>query len=178
MAVINFLSSLHKSTSRNYVKRVVEHDKAECALVAKQWGEEYWDGDRKYGYGGYSYDGRWRPVATALIDHYNIKSYHKILDVGCGKGHLLFELKEVLSDTTIAGIDISEYGIFNAKREVRSNLKVGNCTQLPYLDNSFDFVYSLNTFHNLKIFDLRDAIREVERVSRGKAYICVESYRN
>ena len=94
MAEIDFLQSLHKSTRRNYLERVNAHDKAECAEVACRFGEEYWDGERQYGYGGYRYDGRWRSVAEAMVGHYGLTKDSNILDVGCGKGYLLYEFTQ------------------------------------------------------------------------------------
>lgn len=178
MDVFNFLEQNHQATKRNYIKRVVDDDKAACAVVAVQWAEDYWDGDRKFGYGGYSYDGRWHPVAEKISNHYDLKAGDRILDIGCGKGHLLYEFTQVRPGITVAGIDISDYGIENARKEICSNLQVGDCASLPYEDNEFDFVYSLNTFHNLRNFDLKSAVEEMERVSKGKSYLCIESYRN
>lgn len=131
MTEINLLQPMHASTRRNYVQRVVEHDKADSATVARQWGRDYWDGDRRYGYGGYRYDGRWRPLAQTLIDRYGIKPGMSVLDVGCGKGYLLYEFTQLVPDLTVAGIDISDYGIANAKEEVRPQLKVGSAVELP-----------------------------------------------
>ncbi len=178
MEQINFLTNVHTSTQRNYVQRVVEHDKAACAEVAIQWGYDYWDGDRKYGFGGYSYDGRWLPVAQKMAEHYGLKAGDKVLDIGCGKAFLLYEFTQAVPGIKVSGIDISQYGIENAKKEIREQLHIGNCTDLPFEDNSFDFVYSLNTFHNLKNFELEAAVKEMNRVSRDKTYICVESFRN
>jgi len=178
MVQINFLTNVHTGTQRNYVQRVVEHDKAACAEVAIQWGYDYWDGDRKHGFGGYSYDGRWLPVAQEMAEHYELKAGDKVLDIGCGKAFLLYEFTQAVPGIEVSGIDISQYGIENAKEEIREQLHVGNCTDLPFEDNSLDFVYSLNTFHNLKNFELEAAVKEMNRVSRGKTYICVESFRN
>lgn len=175
---VNFLEKYQKSTHRDYVRRVVDFDKAECAAKAKEWGYDYWDGERQYGYGGYSYDGRWLPIARDIAAHYGLKAGDRILDVGCGKAFLLFELTQTVPGVEVAGLDISAYGIEHAKEEVKPFLKEGNCIDLPYEDDSFDFVYSINTFHNLEIFDLKKAVQEVERVSKGKSWICVESYRN
>lgn len=175
---LNFLEKYQKATKRDYVQRVVEHDKAESATVAKQWGYDYWDGDRRYGYGGYSYDGRWLPIAQELVAHYGLKPGDKILDIGCGKAFLLYEFTQALPGVEVAGLDISEYGIEHAKEEVRPLLKTGNATDLPWEDNSFDFVYSINTFHNLKVNELKSAVQEMERVSKGKSWLCLESYRN
>lgn len=178
MNEIHFLEKYQKQTSRDYIGRVTAHDKSECAAVAKQWGYDYWDGERQFGYGGYSYDGRWLPIAEDIATHYGLKAGDRILDVGCGKAFLLYEFTQARPGIEVAGIDVSEYGILNAKGDVRPYLKVGNAVELPYPDDHFDFVYSLNTFHNLYNFELAQAIREVERVSRGGKYICVESYRN
>jgi SAM-dependent methyltransferase len=175
---IDFLKPLHTATKRDYVQRVVEHDKAECAAVAKRWGRDYWDGERKYGYGGMCYDGRWRPVAEAMARHYGLKPGMRILDIGCGKGFLLHEFTKVVPGIAVSGIDISEYGIANAKEEVRPFLKVGDCTSLPWPDRHFDFVYSINTFHNLYNYDLFKALKEMQRVGRGAAWLCVESWRS
>jgi SAM-dependent methyltransferase len=178
MAFIDFLSPLHKSTKRDYLGRVNEFPKAEAAKVAKKFGAEYWDGDRKFGYGGFRYDGRYRPIAEAMAKHYGLKAGDSILDVGCGKAFLLYEFTQVVPGVKVRGIDISRYGIENAKPEVRPFLEVGNCTKLPFPDKSFDLVISITTFHNLYCYDLDKAVREVERVGRKHKYIVVESYRN
>lgn len=175
---VDFLGKYQKATKRDYVARVVEHDKAECATIAKKWGEEYWDGPRQYGYGGYKYDGRWLPIAEDIARHYGLKAGDRVLDVGCGKAFLLYELTRAVPGLTVAGLDISEYGIAHAKEEVRPFLKVGSCVKLPYDSHSFDFVFSINTFHNLKVDDLKSAVQEIERVGKDKKWICVESYRN
>jgi SAM-dependent methyltransferase len=178
MPEIDFINKLHTSTKRNYVQRVVEHDKAECAEVAIQFGKDYWDGDRKYGYGGMCYDGRWRPVAGAIAKHYGLKESDKILDLGCGKGFLLYEFTQLVPGVDVAGVDISRYAIENCKEEVRPYLQVGNATDLPYANHSFDFVVSITTLHNLFNYDLRKALQEIQRVGKKHKYIVVESYRN
>lgn len=178
MAFIDFLTPLHKKTRRDYTFRVLEHDKAECAEVARQFGHDYWDGDRRYGYGGYYYDGRWAPVAEEMIRHYGLKGGSRVLDVGCGKGFLLYEMKVIQPDLEVRGLDVSRYAMEHAKEEVRPFLDIGRAQHLPYPDDSFDLVISLNTLHNLYLFDLARALREIERVTRGGGYVVVESYRN
>ncbi len=177
---LDFISKIHRSTSRDYLKeRVLNCDKAACARVAKKFGKDYWDGDRKYGYGGYRYDGRWRALAQALARHYRLKSTDRILDVGCGKGYLLYEFTQVVPGIRVEGIDISRYAIRHGKEEVKSFLRVGDARRLPYKEGSFDFVISINVLHNFENFDLDRALREIERVSRGnKKYIVVDSYHN
>lgn len=181
MAYLDFLSSVHKSTPRDYLARVndPEYPKAKAAELAKQWDFDYWDGDRRICYGGYRYmPGRWAPVAQAMIKQYDIKPGQKILDVGCGKGFLLHEISQLVPGVEIFGIDVSDYAIINAKDEVREHLRIGNATALPFTDHSFDVVYSITTLHNLHNYDLDNALREIERVAKNNKYICVESYRN
>ena len=181
MAHIDFISSVHKSTKRDYLARVndPEYPKAKAAELAKKWGYDYWDGDRRINYGGYRYiEGRGERVARAMAEHYGIKPGDRILDVGCGKGFLLYDFTKVVPGVEIHGIDVSEYAIDNAKEEVKGRLLAGNANSLPYPDKHFDLVYSLNTLHNLHNYDLDRALREVERVGKRNKYICVESYRN
>ncbi len=178
MGYIDFVSDLHKATKRDYLGRVMSDDKAKCAVIAKEYGYDYWDGDRKYGYGGYHYDGRWRAVAQKMVDHYGIKPGQKILDVGCGMAHLLYEFTQVVPGVKVYGIDISEYALAHAKEEIRDRLQYGKAQDIPFADNEFDLVISLTTLHNLKVFDLKKAIEEIERVSKGHSYIMVESFRN
>lgn len=178
MEEINFLTTLHKSTQRDYVGRVVENDKAACAVVAGRWGKDYWDGDRCFGYGGYRYDGRWRGVAEGMARHYGLNSEHSVLDIGCGKGYLLYELTQVVPGIKVSGLDISSYAIENAKPEIKPYVKTGTATDLPFATESFDFVYSLNVFHNFKIYELKAAVEELRRVAKEKQYVCVESYRS
>ncbi len=179
MSYIEFITQQHTSTKRDYLGRVLAHDKAECAEVAKKWDQEYWDGERQFGYGGYKYDGRWRLVAEAMTEHYGLKPGDRILDVGCGKAFLLYEFTQVIPGINVAGIDVSEYAVNNSKGEVQHNLKVASATNLPFDDDEFDFVYSINTLHNLKINDLFQSLNEINRVTRSeKSHITIESYRN
>ena len=180
MEYIDFLSPLHKATRRDYLARVndLEFPKAKAATLAKQWGEDYWDGDRRICYGGYRYmPGRWEPVAKAMVEHYGLKAGDKILDVGCGKGFQLLELERVLPGLELYGIDISEYAVANAHEDIAGRLRVGNATSLPWPDNYFDYVFSITTLHNLHNYDLQKALCEIERVGKKHKYLCVESYR-
>ena len=140
MAYVDFLTTLHKSTPRDYLARVNAHDKAACAEKALRWDYDYWDGERHFGYGGYRYDGRWRVMAEALVRHYKLKDGAKILDIGCGKGFLLYDFLQVLPTAQVVGIDVSDYAIANAKEEVKPFLRVGNAAKLPFKDYEFDLV--------------------------------------
>ncbi len=175
---IDFTQSLHSSTPRDYVARVTEYDKADCAAVASQFGRDYWDGDRRFGYGGYRYDGRWLPVAEAIAHHYGLRAGDRVLDVGCGKGYLLHELTRAVPGVHVAGLDVSAYAIEQAKDEVTPFVRVGTAAALPFDDDAFDLVVSLATLHNLGARDLFAALAEIQRVAARDAYVMVESYRD
>jgi len=157
---------------------VSEFPKAEAAKLAKQFGRDYWDGDRKVGYGGMSYDGRRRVVAENMVKHYGLKPGDCVPDVGCGKGFLLYEFTQACPGIEVAGLDISEYAIANAKSEVQPFLRVGHANHLPWPDETFDLVISITSLHNLQCFDLDQSLREIQRVSRRHKYVVIEFYRN
>lgn len=181
MALLDFMSVLHKSTQRDYLARVNDTDypKDKAAELAKKFDYDYWDGDRRICYGGYRYlEGRWEKVARAIARHYPLPAKPKILDIGCGKGFLLYDFLKVIPDAEVYGIDISQYAIDNSKEEVRDQLQVGNATNLPWKDDTFDLVISITTLHNLHAYDLDQALREMQRVGKSHKYLCIESYRN
>lgn len=175
--LLNIITQIHKSTNRDCIGRMND-DKVHCMEVARRFDKDFWDGDRKYGYGGYKYDGRWEVVARGLIEKYNLPDDAKILDVGCGKGFLLYEFKKLLPRATVKGFDISSYAVENAKEEIKDKLFVHKAQNpYPFEDNEFDLVLSITTLHNLGINELKPALKEVERVGKNK-YIVVESFRN
>lgn len=175
--LLDIVTPLHKKTKRSYIDRMID-DKVHCMLKAKEYEVDYWDGDRRYGYGGYRYDGRWKVVAEKLIKIYGLRVNSNILDVGCGKAHLIYELKKLLPQAEIIGFDISKHGIADAPEDIRANLRIHRAQDpYPFKDGYFDLVISLGCFHNLRIFELQTALKEVERVGKNK-YIMLESYRN
>lgn len=165
-----------KPIQRDYFGKM-NPEKPKIMKIAKEYGRDFWDGDRKYGYGGYKYDGRWESVAKRLIKYYKLKDGDSVLDIGCGKGYILYEIKKINPLIVIRGEDISEYAINTGKEEIKQYLNIGNARSLPYLDKQFDLVIYLGTLHNLPIYDLKDAIQEIERVGKNK-YITMESFRN
>ncbi len=174
---LEFVTPLHKKTKRDHLGRMLDN-KVACMEVASRFEKDFWDGDRKYGYGGYHYDGRWQTVAQKLIDHYSLPSDARLLDVGCGKGYLIYELLKLLPQASVVGMDISSYAIENAHPQIKDCLiKKSADTPYPFSDNEFDLVISLTTLHNLPIFGLKSALQEIERVGKQK-YILVEGYRD
>ena len=177
----DFMSNIHKTAKRDYLARVnnVEFPKEKAAILAKKWAYDYWDGDRRINYGGYKYiEGRWEKIAKNMIEEYNLKPNSKILDIGCGKGFLLHDFKKINSSFEVQGLDISQYAIDNSKKEIKNNLILGNASSLPFKDDYFDLVISINTLHNLYNYELLPALKEIERVGKKNKYICVESYRD
>jgi len=176
LSEINLLNT-HPTAKRNYDKRAAEKT-PEIIRLAKQFGKDFFDGDRKCGYGGYKYDGRWKAVVERMRQYYNLPSNAAILDVGCGKGFMLHDFKEVMPNCSVAGIDVSEYALENSMPSVKPFLKVGSAEPLPYPDNSFDLVVSINSIHNLPLEACKKSLQEIERVSKGKSYITVDAWRN
>ena len=174
---INLLLNYPKS-KRNIQER--ENQKSdEDRTIARKFGKEFFDGDRKYGYGGFKYNPKfWQPVISTFKKYWNLSSSSSILDVGCAKGFMLYDLLQLVQGIKISGIDISEYAINNSVPEVRKFVQVANAKKLPFADNYFDVVISINTIHNLDRSDCAKALREIVRVSKKNAFITVDAYRN
>jgi ubiquinone/menaquinone biosynthesis C-methylase UbiE len=173
---INLLKN-YPQTKRDLKNRLVSKT-AKDKKLARKFGYDFFDGDRKNGYGGYYYNPRfWKPVVKDFINYYSLKKNSKILDVGCGKGFMLHDFKDALPNSEIKGVDISKYAIKNSMPSVKSHLKVGNAKKLDFPDKYFDLAISITTLHNLNLNDFKKAISEIQRVSKN-AFITVDSYRN
>ncbi|MBN2545431.1 MAG: class I SAM-dependent methyltransferase [Spirochaetes bacterium] len=174
----DFATSMHKATKRDYLARMND-DKVHCMMKAKEYEFDYWDGDRRYGYGGYKYmPGRFKPMAEALIKTYNLKKGSKILDVGCGKAFLLYEMQLLEPGLEIVGFDISKHGLASVHPDLKAKLFNYKAQDAyPFGDQYFDLAISMTTFHNLKIFELKTALAEFQRVAK-QHYLMLESYRN
>lgn len=139
----NFVTPLHQATQRNYLERMV-NEKVACMHKAKEYESDYWDGDRKFGYGGYKYlAGRWKPVAEALIQTYGLKAGSKVLDVGCGKGFLLYEMQLLEPGLQLVGFDVSEHGLSSKVPECGAHLFRHRAQDdYPFEEAEFDLVIS------------------------------------
>jgi ubiquinone/menaquinone biosynthesis C-methylase UbiE len=174
MAEVDLLRALPQ------VKRDVQKRKdaknPEAIAIAKQFGEIYFDGPREYGYGGYRYDGRWIPVSRDIIAHFDLKPGMRVLDVGCAKGFLVKDLMKVCPGLEVFGLDISLYALTHCEPEVVGRLHLGTAEELPFPDHSFDCVISLNTVHNFPRPRAIKVMQEIERVTRGRSFVQVESF--
>jgi len=147
--------------------------------IAKKFGRDYYDGNRMYGYGGYSYHPRfWKETVKRFRDHHKLKEGVRVLDVGCAKGFMMYDFKQLMPSMHIEGLDISTYAYENALPEMKPFITLGNAKELPYGDNSFDLVICINTIHNLPLDECRQALKEIERVSRVYAFLTVDAWRN
>lgn len=174
---INLLKK-YPTTKRNLKKRNDLKSK-KTQDIARKFGKDYFDGKREYGYGGYYYHKKfWTKVVRDFKKNYCLTNNSKILDIGCGKGFMIYDLKKLLPKAKIVGIDISRYAIKNSKKEIRHLLKLGNAKKLPFKNNTFDLIISINTLHNLNKRDCSMALREIDRVTKKNAYITVDAYKN
>lgn len=150
----------------------------EHRAAARQFGQQYYDGERLYGYGGYSYHPRfWTDTVRRFRDYYHLSEDAAVLDVGCAKGFMMHDFKQLMPKISIAGIDISEYAYDHALEDMKPFIRVGDAKALPYPNKSFDLVISINTIHNLPLDECKDALREIQRVSRRHAFITVDAWR-
>lgn len=168
----------YPKTKRDLKERAASKTEADRA-IARQFGKEFFDGDRNHGYGGFKYMSRfWQPVIPTFQKYFGLTKNSSVLDVGCAKGFMLYDMQQFIPGITVKGVDISEYAIENSKEEVKEFLSVANAKNLPFEENSFDVVISINTIHNLERDECAKALQEIERVSKGKSFITVDAYRN
>jgi len=175
MAEINLLSKLPKGKRSVQARAHAKTD--EHIRISREYGQMYFDGPREYGYGGYRYDGRWIPVAEDMVEHFDLKPGDRVLDIGCAKGFLVKDFMIACPGLEAFGVDCSEYALRHCEPEVVGRLQLGSAEKLPFPDNSFQAVISLNTIHNLERPDVIKALREMQRLAPGKGYIQVDSYR-
>ncbi len=172
------LLSKYPKVKRDLTGRL-EAKSEEARAIGRRFDFDYFDGDRNHGYGGFTYQERfWKPVVPDLVSHFKLNNESRVLDVGCAKGFFLHDLKNALPGIEIYGVDVSEYAIENAIETVKDNVRVGDARHLEFADDTFDFVMSINTIHNLDREDCAQALREIQRVSGGSAFITVDAYRN
>jgi ubiquinone/menaquinone biosynthesis C-methylase UbiE len=174
---IDLLANYPKA-KRNLDERAASKTEEDRA-VARQFGKEFFDGDRRHGYGGFKYHPRfWQPVVPTLQSHFGLDAHSSLLDVGCAKAFMLHDLAELIPGIQLAGIDVSAYAIENAIEDMKPFVRLADARELPFPDKSFDVVISINTIHNLERAELAKALREIQRVARKGAFVTVDAYRD
>jgi len=147
--------------------------------LARKFEKDFFDGDRRNGYGGFTYNQRfWQPVIPDFQKYYNLIEGSKVLDVGCAKGFMLHDFYELIPGIEVSGIDISNYAIENCMPSVKGLVQVADARELPFEDNSFDLVISVTTVHNFDRVGCIKALQEIQRVSKKNSFITVDAFRN
>ena len=153
--------------------RTVEH-----RIVASKRGQEFFDGNRNCGYGGFTYDGRWKPIASDIISNYNLENNSNVLQINSEKGFLLHDIRSLNPKINVFGTETSDYAISQTVDDVKDKIVLSNPTQLPFNDNYFDFVLGLGVVYTLNIGEAIKALREIIRVSKKNAFVTLASYEN
>lgn len=167
----------YPKTSRDLNSRAAEKTEEDRA-IARKFGKEFFDGERRHGYGGFSYHPRfWEPVIPTIKKHFELNDGDALLDVGCAKGFMIKDFSRLIPGLNVRGVDISEYAISNVIDGMEGKCEVGDARSLPFADGSFDVVISINTIHNLERSELVRALQEIQRVQCRGSFITVDAYR-
>ncbi len=153
-----------------HVEREIGNRTEENRKIARRFDKEFFDGERANGYGGYTDGGRYRPIALRLMLHYGLWKPARVLDVGCAKGYLVNDLRQL--GVIAEGIDVSAYAISKAN----DCCFIGNAKKLEYDNKAFDLAVSITTIHNLGRDDCATALQELVRVSEHQ-YVTVDAWR-
>lgn len=163
---------------RDLSKRAADKTEAD-RQIARKFGKDFFDGDRRHGYGGFNYNSKfWTPVVPDFQKYFDLTSNDKILDVGCAKGFMLHDFSRLIPGISVSGVDVSDYAIENSLTDMKPFLKVADAKSIPFTENEFNLVISVNTVHNLELDECVEALQEIERVSKGGSFITVDAYRN
>jgi len=177
MREFNLLDNYPKLDQPRYVAknlRTINH-----RIISGEREKDFFDGNRNYGYGGFTYDGRWKKVADKLSNEYGLNNKSAFLQLNSEKGFLLKDLKEKNSKMKIQGLETSNYAVENTVQEVKENVKkVTDYLSLGFKDKEFDFVMALGVIYTLTINDAIKVLKEIERVGKGKSFITLASYTN
>jgi len=110
------------------------------------------------------------PILTALEER---KSQVRVLEVGCGIGHLLCQLDDM--GFAVSGIDFSQEAVNQIPKK---NLDVvcGNSNKMPWESDLFDLVCSMGSLehYTYDIFDLLETLKEIDRVLRPGGVVALQ----
>ena len=156
-------------------------EKPKCMVKAKKYGKDFFDGERKFGYGGYYYiEGRWDKIINVFEKYYlrHLPSNFTLLDAGCGKGYFLKDLKKRYPKSNLYGFDISNYAIKKSDKNSDNKLFVHDVLKkTKFSKKFFDLYTAFGLLHNFKLNQMNFIFNEINRISKEQ-YIWVESYRN
>jgi ubiquinone/menaquinone biosynthesis C-methylase UbiE len=104
----------------------------------------------------------------------------RLLDVGCGTGRFLREVKANYPRLKVTGLDLSAHYLAVAQRELRSwsrvQLVVGAAEAIPFADGQFDAITCIYLFHELPSGVRRAVVAEIRRLLRpGGTLVFVDS---
>lgn len=147
-------------------------------IIASYRGQEYYDGERNNGYGGFHYDGRWVQIARFMHREYGLKEDSAVLQVGCEKGFLLHDFHAMYPSMTVRGYEVSAYAVEHAMPMIKPFICQGRFEKLPYEDHSFDLVIAIGVVYTLTMADAISCLREIQRVGKGRSFITLGAFRN
>lgn len=123
-----------------------------------------------------------RKIIDSTIALLELSPQHHVLEIGFGGGVSLSSVAETVSRGMVTGIDVSPEMVRQAERrfqrqiaEGRIQVQLGNVSQLPFPEATFDRVFTVNTIYFWP--DARQGIAEIHRVLKngGRAAISIRS---
>jgi ubiquinone/menaquinone biosynthesis C-methylase UbiE len=145
-------------------------------IIASYREKDFYDGKRENGYGGFKYDGRWKIIAKKIFEVYRLKNNAKVLQIGCDKGFLLQDIKEIFPKSKVRGVEVSDYAIKHTNKKISKFIKKNKFYDLPFKNNEFDFVIAIGPVYSLNLADAIKCLKEIKRVGKGKSFITLGSY--
>jgi len=156
-------------------------------MAKEDYGEEYYNRCKDKGI-DYAFYGNWQKqyakLVTFMTGIYKMDYRNKsMLDIGCACGVNLKAFKETNIFDKYYGIDISEYLINLGKEKLglsEDELRVGKSSELPFENDSIDFIHCSQLFEHLNKDEILDTILEMERVlvNNGKVFITLDAIKH
>ena len=145
-----------------------QHRTIHNRIAASYRDERFYDGDRADGYGGLHDDGRWKPIAERIVEHYGLAG-KRVLQLNAHKGFLVRELNLLCS---AYGQEVSQYAVHNAV----TDLEWSEFTRLPYGAGEMQFIIAASCVYSLSLPDAMKCLKEIQRVSSGRAWVTLAAY--
>lgn len=129
--------------------------------------EIFFDGERKFGYGGFSYDDRNQIVAKNLVSYYRLGENSKVLQVQCEKGFLLYELQKMNSSFYLLGTETSNYAIKNKVKDLKCPILSLKDHVLPFSVNDFDLIVVIGFAYTLQLRHFSQFIKQCNSIGKN-----------